>query len=157
VVGEGEAVGSVRVADDGEVAFVVLAVVLGAEADEVPGDGLTAVLPVDDVVHMDPEALVAAGDAAPSITVLDEATDAAGDDADGASEVDRGAVGPAGDLHVSVAGEEAAQLVGQQVAEVERRCPTGSLIAAVTTEVRPDLAPVIGWRVTVSCGTGGIR
>jgi hypothetical protein len=102
--GEDHAVGVVGVAGDAEVALVVHAVVVAAEADEVPGDGVAVVFPVGDVVDLDVGLAVAAGDAAAAVAVLDEAADAAGDDAVGAADLGGVAVGVPDGGDVAVAG-----------------------------------------------------
>jgi hypothetical protein len=50
---------------------VVLAVVMGAEGDEVPGFGGPAVLPVEDVVDVQPGSLLASEHPASAVAVLD--------------------------------------------------------------------------------------
>ena len=66
--GEGDAVGLVGVAGDPQSALVVEPVVVGAEADQVPGVGRAVVLPVNDVVHLEPVGFGATGDPASVVT-----------------------------------------------------------------------------------------
>ena len=87
-VGEVQSVGLVGVAGEPEGAFVVEAVVVTAEADEVVGVGGAAVAPVDDVVDVEPLGVGAAGGSAAAVAVFDGAACAAVDGADFAAFVD---------------------------------------------------------------------
>jgi hypothetical protein len=117
----------VGVAGDAEEPLVVHAVVVAAEADEVPGDGVAVVFPVDDVVDLDVGLAVAAGDAAAAVAVFDEAADAAGDDAVGAADLDGVAFGVPHGGDVAVAGEVPAQGVGEGGAHVHLGPPRVSV------------------------------
>ncbi len=72
VVGEGDPVRFVGIALSAELSPVVLAMVVLAEAEQVRRVRRTSVLPVLDVVHMQPAAAVAARYPAPTISDLDD-------------------------------------------------------------------------------------
>ena len=100
--------GCVGVAGDAEQALVVEAVVVPAQADQVPGHGLAVVFPVDDVVDLDPQGGVAAGDPAAAVAVLDQPADPPRHDPLGPPDLDGVAVGVPDRGDVAVAGEVAA-------------------------------------------------
>ena len=103
--GEGQPVGVVGVAGDGEVAVVVGVVVPGAQGCEVEGVGGSAVGPVDQVVALDVAGGGAAGVAAAAVSVVDQAPGAGWNDALGAANIDGCALGVPEGLDASVAGE----------------------------------------------------
>ncbi len=79
----------VGVAGDAQLVAVVHAVMGRAETDQVPGVGVTVIGAVDDVVHLHPSGLGAAGDAAAEVAVFDEAPCAVRHDRLGTADVDR--------------------------------------------------------------------
>jgi hypothetical protein len=88
-VAEGESVGLVGVAGDGELTVVVGAVVAGAQAGAVGGVGGSAVGPVGEVVDFEVGGGGAGRVAAGAVAVFDDDAGAAGHDPAGAAEVDR--------------------------------------------------------------------
>ena len=102
----------VGVAGDAEFAAVVHAVVSGAQGDEVPGVGGAVVFPVDDVVHLDVVGDGAAGDAAALVAQDHEAAGAQRDHALGASDGDGDRVVDEHRGDEAVAGDVAADGVG---------------------------------------------
>jgi hypothetical protein len=107
--GEDHPVGEIGVAGDPEQALVVLAVVVSAQADEVPSHRLAVVLPVDDVMDLDPQGRVAARDPAATVAMLHEPPDPPGHDPLAPSDLDGVAVAVPDSGDVAVAGQVPAQ------------------------------------------------
>jgi hypothetical protein len=125
----------VGVSGDAQFASVVEAMVMRAQADQVPGVGGPAVFPVDDVVDFEDVGLGAAGNSAALVAKYDEAAGSFGDGAAGAADRDRDAALDEGGGDQAVTGDVAADRFGQV-----RSVGVGA--AAVGAEVNVDAVPV---------------
>jgi len=141
-IGESDAVGSVGVAGDAELAPVVKAMMSATQGQQIGGIGSPAILPVPDMVDLEPPGALAPGDPTPAVTLLDGEAGAVGHDAGLASHAEGCAVDVGLHPGLGVTGHEPAQIVGQGRSQVQ---VTTSLAVGVGADVdHHQVAVVVG-------------
>jgi len=124
---------------------VVETMVVGAQRHQVGGVAGATVAPVDDVVHVDPGGVGAAGKAAAAVAVLHRPSEPPVDRAEPAALVDRHARPLEDDPQPGVAGHVAGHRGADRRAGVERRLLVArQRTQAVDVEVQEDLVTVGG-------------